>query len=317
MAFRLRPLGTTVSGDESVIRGRLESGAYMGPESILITSQDGRQCRTHVHSHGMEFPRGWPILPEHLETVVILNVPRLPDGFTPASVEGLGVVESAPERVDVTHYLDAIEFWAMQLAFRFTSEQIEDPGLEFLGISAERVDDWYESSISALQSLGRWPYIRLSLPESRYIELEMAASIEFQDRFWIGHLSGSERVLLGYHSGHFSLPAFRLEEVHWLAAHFEASPAPLLWLSATYLDGGVLPVAFAENLVSRIPGASRAGIRPLAEALLQNITVSDLVWSRHPTLGWVNNWSYSQRNPESPLSILSQSNFSYIRGFFP
>lgn len=289
----------------------------MGPEAVLITSGDGRECRTHVHSHGMEFPKGWPVLPEHFETVVILYVPRLPDGFSPVSITGLGAIEIGAERVDVTHLLALPEFWAMQMSLHFMSEDIEDPALEFLGIGPDRANEWYESSISNLQSSGQWPYVRIPLPDARYIELEMAASIQYQDRVWIGHLSGSNRVLLGYHSGHFSLPALRHAEVAWLADQTPSSASPLLWLSAAYLETGTFPVALARELVSHIPGAAKSKISLMADTILEHITVSGLRWSPDPKLGWVNNWDYSQRNPTSPLSILSLPDFAYIRTFFP
>lgn len=317
MPFTLTPTSTAVQGQESAIRGRLKTGAYMGPEALLITSEDGRECRTHVHSHGMEFPKGWPVLPEHFDTVVILYVPRLPEGFSPISVTGLGAIETGAERIDVTHLLALPEFWAMQLALHFTSEDIDDPALEFLGIQPERANEWYESNISSLQSAGRWPYVRIPLPDSRYIELEMAAAIQYQDRVWIGHLSGSHRVLLGYHSGHFSLPALRPAEVAWLTDQAPSSASPLLWLSAAYLEAGTFPVCLARELVSHIPGAATRKFPLMADTLLEHITVSGLRWSPDPILGWVDNWDYSQRNPKSPLSILSPPDFAYIRTFFP
>jgi hypothetical protein len=33
-------------------------------------------------------------------------------------------------------------------------------------------------------------------------------------------------------------------------------------------------------------------------------------------LGLINNWPYSQRNPQSQLSLLKPADFSFIRRFF-
>jgi hypothetical protein len=55
----------------------------------------------------------------------------------------------------------------------------------------------------------------------------------------------------------------------------------------------------------------------ISEAILKNLVVEGLSWKNDPEFGWVNNWSYSQRNPASKLSLLTASDFAYIRGFFP
>jgi hypothetical protein len=327
MPFTLIPTGITVWDDESVIHGRLQSGAFFGPEAIVLRAADGSELSSHIHAHGLDSPQAWPVLPEHAETVIRINVPLLPDGFAPVLVTGKGTLQVAPERVDVSHYLGIPEFWGEQAGRHFHSDDVEDPALEYLGLPPERCEDWYGGNISALQREGRWPYIRVALPGSRYIELEMAAAVEGQERIWIGDLSGSHRVLLGYHSGHFSLPALRVAEVEWLASLAPSSPAALLWLSACYFEPGQAPAALARRLVSRIPGIGKGRtwiLRKLkdkatimADALLGNCSVNGLQWSRHPVHGWVNNWIYSQRNPESHMSILTAADFSYIRDFFP
>lgn len=316
MPFTLTPTTTLTNGDETVIRGRLQTGAYFGPETVLIRSRDGRECTTHVHSHEMEHPEGWPVLPEHGRTVVILYLPRLPEGFSPALVTGLGPLKTVSERVDVSHYLAIPEFWAMQLALHFVADEVDDPALQFLGVSPDKAEEWYHAHVEALHSSGRWPYVRVPLANAKYVELEMTANVEYQDRIWIGDISGSARVLLGYHSGHFSLPAFHVAEVERLASQSPSSASAALWLFATYLDADAIPLALTRELVSRIPGVSKSQITLMADTLLECLTVSGLRWSRDSALGWINNWQHSQRNPRSQLSILTPSDFAYIGGFF-
>lgn len=317
MPFTLVPDSVRRGLDETVIRGRLLSGAYFGPEALLLQSVDGSQCHSHVHSHGMEFPEGWPILPEHERTVISLHVPALPADFVPVLVTGLGAVEPAAERVDVSFILTSPEFWASQADLHFVTDEVEEPSQQFFGLSTQTVNTWFKEHIDRHQEAERWPYIRVPLPGARYIEYEFAAGTEYQDRIWIGHLSGSERVLLGYHSGHFSLPALRLPEVIWLSEQSDHAASSLLWLTAAYLETGSYPLCLAEHLASHLPGLLPGQARPAARALLERLCVTDLRWRPDPLRGWINNWDYSQRNPTSALSILTAQDFAYIRDFFP
>jgi hypothetical protein len=54
----------------------------------------------------------------------------------------------------------------------------------------------------------------------------------------------------------------------------------------------------------------------MARALLQRIGVDGPTWVNDPAHGWINNWAYSQRNPESHLCTLNQRDSEYIRQFF-
>ncbi len=316
MPFTLIPISITPNGNEVFVRGRLMSGAYFGPEVVMLRSADGSEHATHIRSHGTENPEDWPVLPEHSSTILILRIPAPPDGFEPVLVTGLGCVQPAKQRVDISRSLDEPAFWAMQMALHFDSD-VDDPALEYLGVERDAANEWYELNVNRPQLDGAWPYLRISLSDSKYIELELAAGVECQDRIWIGDLSESERVLLGYHSGHFSLPALRLSEADWLSAETDGSPVSLLWLFACYLESGSYPVSLASELLSQIPGIRPGKARPMAELLLERLAIENFRWSLDPALGWINAWPYSQRNPHSRLSILSAADFAYIREFFP
>jgi hypothetical protein len=179
------------------------------------------------------------------------------------------------------------------------------------------MEQWYETRIHSHVLAGTWPYVRVVLPSARYIELEMAEGVEYQDRIWIGDQSDKQRVLLGYHSGHFSLPALRPEEVRWLAEATHADVSNLLWLTATYLEEGADLLALANALASKLPGILPGKAGTVAQVLHSNQEIADLKWVRDMELGWINNWIYSQRNPSSLLSNLDKEGFAYIRSFFP
>jgi hypothetical protein len=203
----------------------------------------------------------------------------------------------------------------LQATLHFT-EEVDDPGAEWLGVQVDAANEWYESHVERYILAGRWPYVRVSLPGSRYVELEMAGGVEYQDRFWIGQVSGSRRVLMGYHSGHFSLPAFRANEVAGIAADTEYAASNLLWLSAAYLEAGADPTSLAESLVARVPGLLPGKEAAMSRAVLESLAVEGLSWTLDPERGWINNGKYSQRNPESRLSVLTLADFSYIRESF-
>ena len=316
MSFTFEATESRREGNELVVRGRVLEGAYFGPEAVQLRTADGQEYLAHIHSHGIEFPEGWPVLPEHRKTVLILRIAPSPAQMEIVLVKGLGRVMPAIKRIDVSEMLAQPEFWAVQLSLHCVSEEVEDPGLEWIGIRREAAEDWYEAQILSHIRHGAWPYVRVAVPSSRYIELEMAGGVEYQDRIWIGDRSRNQSVLLGYHSGHFSLPALRVQEVSWLAAATGSIAANILWLTAAYLEQGTDPLPLVIGLASRIPGLLRGRAGVVAESLLRNLKVEGLAWVQDPELGWINNWAYSQRNPNSRLSILKPADFAYVQHFF-
>ena len=316
MPFIFKTIEATREDGEFVLRGRILSGAFFGPEAIVMRSSDGTEFVAHVRQHGMESPEGWPVVAQHRETTLVLRTPLPPLGFEVVEVEGIGVIAKASERIDMSNILLEPEFWAMHLGQHCESEDIEDPGLEWLGVTQRQVSDWYVERIQDPIERGVWPYLRVAVSSSKYIELEMAGGVEYQDRIWIGDASASARALLGYHSGHFSLPALRVEELTHIAELTGWAPVNLLWLSATYLeeDRDIGPLVM--RLVSGVPGLASEHREVMAEAFLEGLKVNGLKWLHDPTLGWINNWIYSQRNPQSLLSTLKSDDFAYIQRFF-
>ncbi len=90
MPFSFEPLSITHHEKETVLRGRVVAGAYYGPEAAVVRSTAGEELTTHIDSHVLEYPAGWPVLPEHEKTTLVLSIPLLPPGFELAQLIGVG-----------------------------------------------------------------------------------------------------------------------------------------------------------------------------------------------------------------------------------
>src|SRR5215475_7902659 len=122
------------------------------------------------------------MLAEHRNTILTLHIHDVSQGLDIALITGLGAVTPAAERVDISDALEEREFWALQVELHFASHEVEDAGREWLGVEPDAARAWYESRIDRHLLAGRWPYIRAPLPGSRYVELELAGGVEYQDR---------------------------------------------------------------------------------------------------------------------------------------
>ena len=323
MPFKLKISRVEYHGAEIEISGRLVEGAYSGPEAVNIHGQDGTSITTPVLHHILESPEDWPVLPSH-NTTLTLSIAAPTYAFRvdeSQGVIGLGTILQNSNRVDISHVLSDCVFWAMQLGNRLGSEDVKEPSEAFFGISTDQVNNYYHELIGSKFNSGIWPYIRLPLDEARFVEIEFAASIEYQDRFLIGDSRAQRRVLLGYNSGHFSLPAFRLEEMRWLYDVLDHSPAPraaaALLMPACYLqDPSGHAGEFVTAMFSQLPGLKPTAAESMAKAFVKNQTTPKLRWERHQQLGWINNSIYSQRNPSSTMSVLKPEHFELIEKFF-
>jgi len=70
------------------------------------------------------------------------------------------------------------------------------------------------------------------------------------------------------------------------------------------------------TLCARIPGANLKLAGTMAANMIERQMVPDAKWERRPHFGWCSNWRYSQRNPESPMSVLTATEFGFIDQFF-
>jgi hypothetical protein len=201
------------------------------------------------------------------------------------------------------------------------SDTIERPYEGFLGLSQDEVNSYYSDFLSPFCDSTAWPIFPLEIDGDRYVEIEWAGGAEPQERVWIGSRGTGQRALLGYNSGHFSLPGLRPSELAWLLDRLENSKAHpasgLLLVSMCYLrKPDALLTESLTRLCTRIPrgGAELAGT--MAANMVEYRVVPEVRWQRRDGFGWCNSWVYSQRNPQHPMSVLSEGGFEFVDQFF-
>jgi len=325
MPFKLQITGVDYRDAEIAISGKLVAGAFAGPEAVVIHGQNGVSATAVVTHHSVYSPVDWPVLPSHDSTILTLSIDAPSSDFRvdeTQSVIGRGTVFENPDRAEISYVVSDPVFWAMQLSRNLDSEDVEEPNETYFGVCNQRLNDFYREQIDSKFDAGIWPYIRLPIDDFRFVEIEFAAGVEYQDRFWIGDSRIPRRVLLGYHSGHFSLPAFRLEEVEWFHEVLSRSPlanrtATLLLMSGCCVESpSDQLIQMTMELFSEIPGVKSDAMTAMATAFVGSLIVPSLRWERDKDFGWINNWRYSQRNPESTMSVLSRDDFAFISKFF-
>jgi hypothetical protein len=318
--FRLKISSVEYADSETHISGKIIEGAYSGPESIIFVDQRGEEHSAWVTNHGVHHPEGWPVEPTH-DTLLILSIAAPSPGIEvdeTRPVIGCGAVSVNANRLDVTAELSDPRFWALELSPCLVSNDIPEPYDHFFGVSSQDLGDYSKAVFEEPFRQGVWPYVRLGSGGANYIEFEFT---EHQERYWIGDASRERRVLMGYYSGHTSLPAFRIEEALWFLEkpdHLQQNRmAGLLCLTGCYMSR--LPPSIPESLeqsVSALPSVKPDRVEQMAEVMLGNLLVPDGRWEYHRELGWINNWRHSQRNPESSMSILRSLDFRFIEEFF-
>jgi hypothetical protein len=316
MPFQMRVAKASDDKRELAVSGQLIGGAYFGPEAVLLCDADGQWFQSVVIQHEIELPKDWPVVPGDGSTLT-LHIRKPSIGFKldrSQLVKGQGSVILHEKRVDITEWLTAPEFWATWVPLHFDIEELPEPSVAW-GVSTDIVNGHYEL-FRSFWAAETWPYVRFGIPGRGYVEIEFAAGTEHQNRVWVGTANGP-RVLLGYDSGHFSFPAFRVCEVLELAERMDGHPAaPLLLLPGAYLiEGQELPSEIVGGWVEKQPGFRRKYMELVLAELGKNV-VSPLEWRFDEDFGWVNNWPYSQRNPSSTMSILRGEDFRFIQEFF-
>ncbi len=321
MPFKLKIENVKYGRDEIGISGRIISGSYSGPEAVTIHGEDGSELNTFVTTHLLQFPEGWPIIPAHKDTIVTINIEEPDEPFRvdrSRLVIGNGTLLTNSNRIDISNLLSERRFWALEFSEFLQTEECETPYIEYFGISSKERNNYHLQQFDKRYEEGIWPFVRINLDQQRYIEIEYAAGIEYQTRFWIGQ--GDRRVILGYNSGHFSFPAFRIEEIMSLSSYWEntnGAAAAILLLTGVYLPK-VEPkyVEFISSLFAKLPGITKDS-QIIAQAFAEGSVVSRVKWKKDRKLGWTNNGEYSQRNPSSVMSTLSNSDFEFIDSFLP
>jgi len=323
MSFRLRIDSVKYLGSETLICGRLIEGAYFGPQYVRLKDTAGNEWTTTILSHRLISPEGWPVTADH-DSQLQLNVSTPSPPFaidTRSPLEGLGNVTFRKGCIDLSRELSDPLFWGNFCDLHMASESIERPHEDFLGLSQDEVNSYYTQVLSPYFESPTWPIFPLQIDSDRYVEIEYAGGAEYQDRVWIGSRISGQRALLGYTSGHFSLPGLRPIELIWLLARLEqiaTCPASgLLLAPMCYLsEANALLTEKITTLCARIPGANSRLAGTMAANMVERQMVPNAKWERRPHIGWCSNWQYSQRNPESPMSVLAEADFGFIDQFF-
>jgi hypothetical protein len=323
--FELRIERVDYYEGEAWIMGPLISGSFAGPEAVALHDTNGVEHQPLICSHGLENPADWPVVAGDGATVrltVLWRTDALIDESRP--VVGRGVVAMAPSHVDFHAELNNPLFWATELSIHLPQDldvPDEDAAYYFFGVDTDCRNAYYTEVFEASWRAGAWPRIRARVGDGpRYVEWESAAGIEYQTRYWIGDEEEGRHVLLGYQSGHFSTPALRVEEVCHLAELWQASRyvhIPLLLATVTYDPAPPNQLtALLRRSITGLPGLDTALMDEFGAAVGRMLSIPNVEWRRDPQRGWVNNWPYSQRNPESRLSILRSADYDFIERFF-
>jgi hypothetical protein len=315
MPFRLQVSNVTSAESTLVVSGALLEGNYAGPEWVTLCDKSGEWISAQVLQHEITHPKSWPVVAGDGSTLILhISLPR--PNFeldTAQAVVGRGALSHNERRTDITSALADPAFWAIQMSLHAASDVLPDP-LVAWGFSQEDETRAYQRLLELHWDAGVWPFVRLPI-NNRFVEIEFAADVELQERIWLVDSAG-RRVLMGYHSGHFSLPSFRIAEVMKLQKSWIAHPsAALLLLPGAYIcTDDTLPLDAVTEWVKKIPGIEAGYVPKLVESLLEN-RAPDLQWKLDERLGWINNSSYSQRNPDGPMSVLGLDDFRFIHQF--
>jgi len=315
MPFRLRVSNVVCAESTLEVSGTLLEGTYNGPEWVTLCDKTGEWISAQVLQHGVIRPKSWPVVAGDGSSLILrISLPRPNfDLDTAQAVVGRGTLSHNERRTDITVALADPAFWAIQMSLHAASDIFPDPLIGW-GFSQEDETRAYQRLLEQHWDAGVWPFVRLPV-NGGLVEIEFATGVEHQERIWLVDSAG-RRVLVGYHSGHFSLPSFRIAEVIKLQTSLIAHPsAALLLLPGAYMcTDDTLPLDTVTEWVKMVPGIKPDYIPKLVESLLEN-RVPDLQWKLDERLGWINNWSYSQRNPDSPMSVLGFDDFRLIHQF--
>ncbi|MEZ0295569.1 MAG: hypothetical protein ACAI35_03850 [Candidatus Methylacidiphilales bacterium] len=288
--------------------------------------KNGTKIKTQVGSMQAKLPKGWPMLPEHdstlsLDLVGMHLIANAKDIEVSGIAHGLGI--SAPSDDDETCHNEMFNepcFWSAHYHEHMADEEGESDTdtliPQFFGHDSDEPNQFYVDNLRS-----GCPLFSKELPNGLSVQVVYSDVAEYQTRYSL-RLPDGEKILLGYESAHFSLPAMRWEElVHIRNAHASISTARsaaeclLLLFPSVYILAGdpVEEIRLALCQAWEELGIVQAGqIKNLTESIIRSHVYGEIQWKRHETFGWINTSMYSQRNPESRLSQMSQGGWAKL-----
>jgi hypothetical protein len=152
------------------------------------------------------------------------------------------------------------------------------------------------------------------LPGGFRLKLEFT---EEENLYLLTNSKWTSDVVMGFHSGHFALPAFRCREVLQIAAATDWRSA-LLFYTGAYVtkddhESEMIPfLASAWEHAGLVKSCESA---ELAHQLLELSMDAATTWHRDQQLGWINNGEYSYRNPKTRMVAFEPGRFLKLRAF--
>jgi hypothetical protein len=328
MPFTLRIKRVESNGEAALIVGELESGCYFGPEEIAVPLIGGRSLMTVVTTMNATSLKGWPILPEHGSILTLgLNARIKPSDIGIGELaKGRGFSTPAGEMFrDANELLQDPRFWSThyseQLVDQETRQEPDELIPHFFGHAATQTDEFFQRYLIKQKA---FPRFTKRLPNQSSVEVSYMEGAEFQVRYGICS-SAEQPILLGYQSGHFSLPAFRWEEIKQIyqshlaiAGSRSAAECLLLLFPSIYVcaeDSHDEIHHVVANAWQEL-GIISTDVDGLTRNIVTSLTVGSHRWTQHPIYGWISNNSNCQRNPDSKLSALPESGWAKISLFF-
>ena len=230
----------------------------------------------------------------------------------------------APNDLDRTAFLGRPDFWAMYYYTLLRTEDRESGEWvePLFGVSDEQVSELYTSHFRVVDD-PPWPNVYLPMPDGFGISVEFA---DDGDHYRLHHRGQNAPLRLGQTGAAEELPAFRWREIEQIAktlavtatSELHRKAGLLLLFPAAGLTGEDDRAAVSQALVAaweRLGVARKGRIGTLVDLCMDS--VSCLVdWRNDPQLGWVNDDSYSRRNPLLAVKPYSRQEFALIRTFF-
>lgn len=323
MPFELRIDRVESQPTSATVYGRLLSGRYFGPEDVELVHAGKVVARTIVGSSGAAKPQGWPILPEH-DTILNVELVGIPSALVNIgmTVRGIGFAQDPGGGRLQNDWLESPHFWAVHYYLLIGDDEHDESELcdDLLGISGAEVNQFYVDHFLCCDKALPYPYVSLRIDGSCSIEVEYAQGAESQTRYKIRDENGA--IVLGYNSGHFSLPALRWAEALQLAGAVvsarQKAQVILLLLPGIWVEqpDSVEATASLEASFAELGLFDSIGRNRLVKNIMQHLQMKDRLWSFDKHLGWICSGQYAQRNPKSLLSSLVEKDLLRIKRFF-
>src|SRR5260370_11143297 len=232
----------------TVLIGFIKKGEIRGRELVAVPTQSQIPFQSHIISMEVEGPISTPVPASQGSRIqlVLKGCPANRDVLAPSLASSIAPVEPPLQpTVDRSNLLGSPWFWAMWYSLQIGTDEVD--GSEFMqpffGLSNDAVDEFYLENFSNANTQAPWALIRIPLPKGYSLELQFAGQPYCEDRYILAQSSWHSSVLLGYHSGHFALPAFRWQEVMAIGKSVALTSliesdrlaAPLLFFPGVYL----------------------------------------------------------------------------------